>query len=206
MENILIKFKKKINSVANFNDHNLNKKLFFPYKPALVLSIIIVKNSPELFFNNEIVLDVEVTNKYFDILCSSKTFRNFLKVRKSEWFNKDHKSWKSIISHLKSLPIKALTIHNSNFWVYNSKTNTIRINLPEDIDKIAAYNYLFAFSMKKLNECIFDFEYNFDKYFNNETLNFNIKEFESKLSNNLSKFENNKNDDFEEYLLFLEDF
>lgn len=59
MINALVKFKNKINNVAHLNIAS-EVKLFFPYKPALILSIIMTNNTPDLLFNNDIEINYEI--------------------------------------------------------------------------------------------------------------------------------------------------
>lgn len=80
--------------------------------------------------------------------------------------------------------------------------------MPENINKNDAFNYLCTFSNLKLKKCIYDFNFDVFNCLNGDlNLKFNIHEFESKLLNNKNLISNDiQNDDFDEYLLYLEDF
>lgn len=175
IENIFNKFKVKLNNNAPLTspDYKGTNNYKYPYKPALLISIISEIDDVNLLFNKDIVINDKIAKRYYDILTNSETFFEFMKTlrRKNDWvelgFNRQLKN--KIISNIFEMPAVKLIDDDSDFWFCDKKKKVIRMNINttdiEILNELKGQIYIQAF--KTLKKCIPDYA----SYTNEEILN-----------------------------------
>ena len=160
-DNKIKEFIKKINKnapLSSYSNNNINLK--FPYKPALIISIIENTNIDDLF-NHDISLlkNQKIVKSYYDILMSSETLCNAFKEMKGKtnWsIGYNENTFKRVISNIFENPAKKLIINNNNIWEINIKDKTIKINydFQNNEDKLKLRKILLDVCYSCLRNCI----------------------------------------------------
>lgn len=184
---------KKIENVAPLNS-SVKSNLFYPYKPALILSLMEVYNDYNNFFDQEINLskfeDIDnskVYKNFYDFLTMDFDLFNTLNKQKSKntWiglgFNKFQ--FEQIKKLLFEMPIPKL---KNEFIDFNKKSKTI-IFYSFNYDKEELFNLIKSIAIKTLYKCI-------PNYKNLEISNILSLDYSS-LNDDLINYSNNLGDD-----------
>lgn len=152
------------NSPLKYNDESNLINYKYPYKPVLLLSIINSLSIDELF-NCEIniVKNDAILKTYYDLIMNSEQFSDFLIKQKSKenWhIGFDDSIKKSIIDNIFSMPAKKLFDDNDEFWTYDTKNHTIKMNynFKNENEKQELKQILLDQSIKCLINCIPDYK------------------------------------------------
>lgn len=193
IDNKLKQLIKKIENVAPLSNNN-KTNLFYPYKPALILSLMQVYNDANLFFNHWISLDnftnfetFKVYKNFYDFITLDLDLFNTLTEQKSKnsWiglgFNKFQ--FDKIKRILFEMPIPKL---KNEFVDFNKKNKTIIFH-SFDYDKKELFNLIKSIAIKTLYKCV-------PNYKNLEISNILSLDYSS-LNDNLINYSNNLGDD-----------
>lgn len=104
----------------------------YPYKPALVLSIIYNYHDINKLFNNNIYFakNSKILKTFYDLMFSSSmVFNDISKDKPYLAFFNDQKTQSWLINCIKNNPGEKLIVKNSNIWEINKKEQYIRINI-----------------------------------------------------------------------------
>ncbi len=175
LKDIYNEFLKKLNKNAQLTSSgkDLPIKYKYPYKPALLISLISEIEDVNKLFNNDILIDDKIAKRYYDILTNSEEFYEVMKLlsSKKNWlqlgFNKNIKN--QVIFNIFDQPAYYLTINNCNFWIADKNRKTIRMNLPYYSKEIleSFRDKLLIEAFKTLKNCIPDYS----SFTNEEILN-----------------------------------
>ncbi len=136
------KFLKNIDKKASIKSEEY-KRLKYPYKPALLLSIISSIKSDKLFNEDIDLNNFEIVKNYYNYITYNFEFWNY--ITKNQ---KSKKVWdtgitnkivqKQVLRSICSMPASKLMTNNSIFQ-FDNETKIIRINLIIDSNEIEKY-------------------------------------------------------------------
>lgn len=104
----------------------------YPYKPALILSMVYNYHDINDFFNNNIYFgrNSKILKTFYDLIFSSSiVFKNISKNKQYLAFFHDPKTQNWLLNCIKNNPGKKLQVDNSNIWEINKKDEYLRINV-----------------------------------------------------------------------------
>ena len=139
------------------------KKLKYPYKPILIISLLKSIDDPKEAFNKEICIlnNDRFIKMYYDLIFSSSVFSYFLEKyvkAKKQWFGVYNQVVKKqIISHVFELPASKINDAAPEYFEINKKNKTIKLNYPYN-DYEYFYDYLLNYSFDVLKTCIPDYD------------------------------------------------
>jgi len=146
------KFLKNINKKAILNSKEY-KGLKYPYKPALLLSIIDSVESGKLFNQDIDLNNLNIIKKYYEYITYNYEFWSY--ITKNE---KSKKVWdtgiknitvqKQVLRNICEMPASKLMTNNSIFQ-FDNESKKIRINLSINSDEIEKYR------KELINVCIY---------------------------------------------------
>lgn len=129
LNEIICLFKNKISKNAT-----LSNSLKYPYKPFLIVALFHNLEVEELFNNEIILLDkTQVIKTYYNLLTSNFEIFDILRKQKEKanWielgFNELLKN--HLITNIFNNPVEKLKLKNSDFWEFNKKNKSIKINI-----------------------------------------------------------------------------
>lgn len=157
----LKEFIKKIGQNAPLSSYlDSERSLKFPYKPALIISIIENIDLDNLF-NKDISLlsNQKIVKSYYDILMNSESMCSaFSKMKgKVEWsLGYNESNFKKVLNNIFENPAQKLIVSNSNIWEINVNNKVIKINydFKSDDDKQELKDILLDVSYACLKKCI----------------------------------------------------
>ncbi len=153
-----------INSIcSNETIRELDNGFKYPYKPALIISIIDNVKSVDQLFNNPIDLSYTspIIETYYKIIMSSPTVFEYFKTnkRKNRWFTEGltDSVRKDVLTNIKESP--ARNLKPLDVWQYDKPNNKLVIALKGSREELemAKHKILIA-AQKRLVECIPDYE------------------------------------------------
>lgn len=104
----------------------------YPYKPALVLSIIYNYHDINKLFNNNIYFakNSKILKTFYDLIFSSSiVFKNISKNKQYLAFFHDPETQNWLLNKIKDQPGEKLIVKNSNIWEINKEDEYVRINV-----------------------------------------------------------------------------
>lgn len=159
----------------------------YPYKPALILSMVYNYHDINIFFNNNIYFgrNSKILKTFYDLIFSSSiVFKNISKNDPYLAFFHDPETQKWLLDCIKDNPGKNLQVDNSNIWEINKKEQYLRINvnisdqqtLSKYFQKIkeTAWNHLLLccpdYNMMKIEQILNTKDYQFNSINNHPNL------------------------------------
>ena len=150
-----------LSSTGKYGDFDISNYKY-PYKPILIISIIINIKNIDLLFNSKIIIDENspITKTYYDLLTNSEAIFNFLKLHnsKEEWFEIYNQQVKrQVVSNIFNNPAKKLKAEG--FWYVNKKQKYIEMRVNGTHDELEKLKtILLDESLKCLRKCVPDYK------------------------------------------------